>query len=129
VNGVTQDPAIAEYHGLFDENYTIDWRAKTAAWKTSAELRLFCDCAVAPFVGELQPDHQPAIDDSCPACSKLWCMRCGDPTSPSAPSLGPVSNHTGPTDCKDTWAIKEAARQELAASFVGESEPARSSTS
>jgi hypothetical protein len=114
VNGVAQDPAPRDLrrdlHGSFDESYTVDWRAKISQWKISAELHLCCKVS---FVEELQPDHQEAIDDSCPACSKLWCMRCGDHIGPSAPSLGAVSNHTGPAYCKNTWAIEEAASRKL----------------
>jgi hypothetical protein len=124
VNSVAQDPAPRDLrrdlHGsstrptwFFDETYRFDWGARISQWKTSAELRLCCNCTKASFVEDLQPDHQKSIGDSCPACSKLWCMRCGDPIGPSAPSLGPVSNHTGPTYCKNTWAIEEAAPRKL----------------
>lgn len=99
---------MPEYQGIFGEAYILDWRAKTSAWKISANLRVYCDCATAPFVGPLNPDHPDVIDGSCPDCNKLWCMRCGDP-------LGfdwGISVHAGATYCKDTWAIEEAARQQ-----------------
>jgi hypothetical protein len=110
MNGVAQDPGMEEYQGVFNDAYIL--RGELCV-EVPAEFRLCCNCTAASFVGELQPDHQEAIDNSCTACSKLWCMRRGDLIGPSAPSLGPVSHHSNLTYCKDTGAIKEAARQKL----------------
>jgi hypothetical protein len=124
MNTVAQDPAMAEYHSIFDEAYMRDWHTKTSQWirNISAELRLCCDCPSAPFVGELRPIGELKRDDeisdysSCTACSKRWCMRCGIPVGPS---YGNASNHSGPTFCKDTWAFKEAAREERDQGLLG----------
>jgi hypothetical protein len=125
LNGVVQDPGMSEYQDMFNDAYILTWRAETSAWSIPAELRRYCNCNAAHFVGKLnpigglKPDDEVANYRSCSACSKLWCMRCGDPVGPSGLPDLPVSNHTGPTYCRDTWAIREAAREKLCQALKG----------
>lgn len=82
INGNELDPGMFTAHDFggteAHEKFKHRFDMKKQEWETPGELRLFCDCDKAMFIGSLVRDttgHETTYP-GCGSCFQLWCMKC-----------------------------------------------------